>query len=170
VILLWYPRGTTSLSWWGGLCTRLRKEEICWRELKLLAGSPKPDRPKVRGQTKSSPLVLQVGGCARFWGVVTGESPMHEVEKDIILDTRRRMGSGILLVNTWLLPQVVLYLFLTHWHMNLLLCSFTWMIINFVNLLKCFPYSFYRCVSKNVNYFDFIFESHLSVFLKIWSP
>jgi hypothetical protein len=32
---------------------------------KLLVGPPKPDRSKGRDQTKSSPLVLQVGG----WGI-----------------------------------------------------------------------------------------------------
>jgi hypothetical protein len=34
--------------------------ELCWRERKLLAGSPKSDR----SQTKCSPLVLQDGGWA----------------------------------------------------------------------------------------------------------
>jgi hypothetical protein len=32
--------------------------KLCWRESRLLAGSPKPDRSKGRSQTKCSPLVL----------------------------------------------------------------------------------------------------------------
>jgi hypothetical protein len=45
----------------GEICKLWWSLELCWRECKLLTGSPKPDRSKSRSQIKCSSLVLQVG-------------------------------------------------------------------------------------------------------------
>jgi len=61
------PPKTTALSWWQDFRTLLRPEELCWRELKFLAGSPKADRSTDRGQKKSRLLVLQMGVVRLSW-------------------------------------------------------------------------------------------------------
>jgi hypothetical protein len=48
----------------GEACELWWPLELGWRERKLLAGPPKPERSKGRSQTECSPLVLQVGGWA----------------------------------------------------------------------------------------------------------
>jgi hypothetical protein len=64
--------------------------------MKLLARSPKPHMSKGRGQTKRSPLFLQVGGCA--FGLLSHphkHSPHKLQIKNKRLDKQRRLTQKI---------------------------------------------------------------------------
>ena len=59
-----YTVGITTLQWWYGLCVPVTPRAMSAGVLRLLAGTPLPNRSKSRDQTKSDPLVHQVGGWA----------------------------------------------------------------------------------------------------------
>lgn len=48
---------TTTLSWWRALCASMILKSMLAEQM-LLVGPPKPDRLKVRGQMKSSPIPI----------------------------------------------------------------------------------------------------------------
>ena len=54
-----------------GLCAPRSLGNMLAGPLEVLVASPTPDRSKVRGQTKSNLLILQVGGFAQ------GQQPCH---------------------------------------------------------------------------------------------
>ena len=56
--------GITTLQWWYGLCVLVTPRAMSAGVLRLLAGTPMPNRSKGRDQTKSDLLVLQFGGWA----------------------------------------------------------------------------------------------------------
>ena len=61
-------------------CVSMTLRVICWYEIRLLVGPPKPHRSKGRGLTKSDPLALQVWGLGTELTTRGPETPLFWVK------------------------------------------------------------------------------------------
>ena len=62
VVMTWARPKIVTLTWWGCMRAPMSPRAMLAGPLEVLVGTPMPDRPKVRGQTKSNLPALQVWG------------------------------------------------------------------------------------------------------------